>query len=298
MSFLGQLSALINTRQKMLRGRRYALKRVVSNRLDTEDSREEWTDAAFAAALAAKPGSFIDVGTNLGQTLLRLLSIDPDRDYVGFEPQLNCVFFVEQFIQQNRLAGKSVVPIGLSNRTGIAQLLRRSEYSDATASIIDGFRPAAFYTGKQPIYVARGDDVLAELGISDISIIKIDVEGAELEVIDGLRQTIGKHTPFIFFEVLNNFLAVTGERTDDTVTAFREQRLRSMETMLRGLGYAVFGVLPGNLVREVAAIKPGTTGDLSGVNFLAMHADLRGAFQAKFADVTQPASAMQRQEGN
>lgn len=61
------------------------------------------------------------------------------------------------------------------------------------------------------IYAARGDDVICRLKISSMALIKIDVEGAEFEVLHGLKVSIKKYRPFIIFEVLNNYLVITNE---------------------------------------------------------------------------------------
>jgi len=48
--------------------------------------------------------------------------------------------------------------------------------------------------------VVRGDSYIIELGIKDIDFIKIDVEGFELEVLQGLRKTIERYRPILTFE--------------------------------------------------------------------------------------------------
>ena len=49
--------------------------------------------------------------------------------------------------------------------------------------------------------------------MESVCCIKVDVEGAELEVFEGFLNTIEKTKPFLIFEVLNHFLAVTGQET-------------------------------------------------------------------------------------
>jgi hypothetical protein len=45
------------------------------------------------------------------------------------------------------------------------------------------------------------DDCINKLGLKRISLIKIDVEGAEVQVIDGLRKTLKIHRPKLIVEV-------------------------------------------------------------------------------------------------
>lgn len=261
---------------------RYYNKGFYFNRMSLDDWYETWLDAAYRAALEAKEGAFIDVGVNTGQTLIKILSLDMHRQYLGFEPQLDCCFYVDQFIRQNNLDTHTLLPIGLSNQTGVIPLLKRKSDSDATASTIEGFRPDEFYTTRQSICVSKGDDIIPTVGLQQISTIKIDVEGAELEVIEGLQQTLRKNRPFVFFEVLNHFLAVTGQRIAPEIIEFRESRNRRLETILRDIGYGIFNILPENRIIEISHIQPKVSSNLDITDYVAMHEDYRNAFLDKW----------------
>ena len=61
--------------------------------------------------LLQRPGVFVDVGANLGQTLGKVLHADRARAYIGFEPQLAACHFVDRFIRDNDLRNAKVLPI-------------------------------------------------------------------------------------------------------------------------------------------------------------------------------------------
>ena len=66
---------------------------------------------------------------------------------------------------------------------------KRDEAASAwpVASLIRGFGPCSFYGSRSKYTVAlSGDEVIAAMGIDAISLIKIDVDGGELEVIKRL----------------------------------------------------------------------------------------------------------------
>src|SRR3954468_12370548 len=156
--------------------------------------------------LSGQKGAFIDVGANVGQTLIKVLAIDPSRTYLGFEPQLESCFYVERFLQANSLANAHILPIALSNADGMVPLFW-DQPNDTTASI---FPSHAYAPGQRRPHMnwipARvGDDLLREMGIEDVAAIKIDVEGYELEVLSGLLQTIRQKRPAVIFEVLSNY---------------------------------------------------------------------------------------------
>ncbi len=253
-----------------------------ANRFACLDLHEEWLDAQYAAALEAKAGAFVDVGANTGQTLTKILGLDRTRDYVGFEPQLDCCLFIDQFIKGNNLSTHRLLPIGLSDHAGVVKLFKRRQDADSAASMVEGFRPNHFYHAAQYIAVARGDDILPQVDVSSVSTIKVDVEGGELEVLAGLQETMRAHSPFVFFEVLNHFLIMTGEPLDPAMIEFRDERNRRLERILRDLGYAIFNILPGRQMAEIREIRPKVSTDLTITDYVAVHENWRAAFFEHF----------------
>lgn len=269
-------------RGKKIGDGQYHAKGFFFNRMTLHNKHEVWLDDAYSAALNSKEGAFIDVGANTGQTLVKILSIDTKREYVGFEPQIECSFFINQFIKENNMHTHRILPLGLSNKSGVLQLLKRSGGSDTSASTTEGFRPADFYTAKQPVFVAKGDDVISELNLKQISAIKIDVEGGELEVVEGMRQVLRDNIPFVFFEVLNHFMVVTGQKLDEQTISFREARNEKLEEILRDLGYTIFNILPDKTIIEISKIQPKVSSDLKITDYVAVHHEYINAFLEHF----------------
>jgi len=276
------LQALNSGIKVTIGGEQYQAKVFYKNNFTLVDQHELWLDAAYKAALRTKKGTFIDVGANTGQTLIKILSIDQYREYAGFEPQLDCCFYIDQFIKQNNLTTHTLLPIGLSNQAGVLQLLKRKDGADCAASTIKGFRPDDFYTSEQSIYVVKGDDIIPAINLQQISTIKIDVEGGELEVIEGLKKTLSEYSPFVFFEVLNHFLVITGHEIDSAMIEFRESRNRKMEHILRGMNYRIFNILPDDRLIEISEIKPKVSSDLRITDYVAVHDDNIDAFINNF----------------
>lgn len=231
---------------------------------------EPWLDAVYQTVFQCREGAFIDVGANIGQTMFKILSLDSARQYIGFEPQVSCCCRIQQFLKEHHISNYAILPVGLANKNGTVKLYLRRDTYDSTVSMVKHFRPESFYTSRRYAYVRKGDEVISELQVTSVSAIKIDVEGAELEVIEGLLDTIGAKMPFIIFEVLNHFLAVTGDKLDDQYIRFRESRIERMEDILRQLDYVIFNVLPGNRLKKVSKIIPPVSADLSVTNYLAV----------------------------
>jgi FkbM family methyltransferase len=151
--------------------------------------------------LPDREGVFIDVGVNLGQTLLKVKAICETQAYVGFEPNPACNAYVYELIQLNHLTSCVLMPVGLDEQTKIVTLFIDNPTS-AIASTIDGFRPNSFYNATQHVAVFNGDEIMSQQDIEKVSVIKIDVEGGELEVLQGLRQSIIESNPVILMEIL------------------------------------------------------------------------------------------------
>ena len=260
------------TTQIQIGSRTYQYKPAFINRFPTEDRHEPWLDRAYASALATRKGVFLDVGANRGQTLVTLLALDPDRPWVGFEPQLDCCAFLQDFIRRNRLASHQVIPLALSDTEGTTSLLKRFAQADGTASTVKGFRPDDFYRFRQTVLSVRGDEVLDKLDTGSIAILKVDVEGGELEVCQGFQRMLGRDRPIVFFEVLNHFLMVTKQTLDNPTIAFREQRQSKLEALLRTLDYRIYNVKPNGRVSPVERITPGSQSTLEDTAYVAVQA--------------------------
>ena len=235
----------------------------------TNDSVDATLSSAYKAILGCREGTFVDVGANTGQTLQTILAIDKARPYVGFDPQVACCFLLQTFIEDNNLRSHAIIPVGLSDKNQLARLYSQGGRYDQTASIVKGFRPESFYRSHRWVSVRKGDEVMAELQLSSLSAIKIDVEGAELEVIEGLLGTIREKKPFLVFEVLNDFLVATGEKLDHETALFRANRVQRLEGILREANYEIYNARPEGLVK-VQEIKPPVSADLSVTNYVAV----------------------------
>lgn len=218
----------------------------------SEQQYEVGMDDIFRRCLQRKSGAFVDVGANIGQTLVKVIQIDRDREYIGFEPQLSGAFLIDQFLAQNKMPHHFILPIGLSDRRSIEKLGINSS-NDAAASFVSEYRPDGFYSAYIAIATMPGDDVLSALRLR-AAVIKIDVEGAELEVIRGLSRTITKDRPFLLFEVLPHFLFRTRTELDDRTKAARDRRHSEIERTMKDHGYVLKRILPDR-IEDVESIQ-------------------------------------------
>ena len=161
---------------------------------------EPWMSVVIRHLFDRKKGAFVDVGVNLGQTLLKVAAIDSAREYVGFEPNPACVDYAWKLIEKNDLP-YTVIPAGISADTTLLNLeMFREDDTDPSASVVPNFR--ANVVSRRPVLVLNPRDLPEGTMPDEIAVVKIDVEGGELFVIEGLLSILERRRPFLVVEVL------------------------------------------------------------------------------------------------
>lgn len=158
--------------------------------------RPHWKTQLIGRFLERRVGLFVDVGANIGQTLLDYLACSSRHGYLGFEPSPEAASNVARIIEANGLDDCEIVPVALSNEPGLTPLFQ-SGASDTCATMVEGFRPRAPVSART-IATLRFDD----LEVGPIALIKIDVEGAELAVMQGMRNSLKNSGVPVLCEIL------------------------------------------------------------------------------------------------
>jgi FkbM family methyltransferase len=143
---------------------------------------------------------FWDVGANVGlySTLFGLKY--PNSKIVAFEPNLGIHQLLNQNFYLNGLINYRIVEYALSNRLGTGDLLTQESRAGAGKLDLD----SSNNKGNGIFLVTTGDEFLRLHPELIPNLIKIDVEGHEPEVIDGMLGIIQKYKPVITVEVFLN----------------------------------------------------------------------------------------------
>lgn len=164
---------------------------------------ETWMpDLLSALCENKKSPTLLDVGVNVGQTLLSFKASFPQGVYRGFEPVPASVFWVQNLIKKNSITDSVVIPAGLLDVAGIVKIyvtLNNPTGSGSTMSL--GIKSLKKKTANYAA-VYRLDDLYEKLEIGGVDVIKIDVEGSESLVLSGAAETIQKFSPPIIIEIL------------------------------------------------------------------------------------------------
>jgi FkbM family methyltransferase len=138
---------------------------------------------------------FIDVGANIGRYSLYLAKKFPTMLVIALEPDPEAYLALIKGIQANGLSNVIALNLAAYNSNGYVTLFRKR--SSTLSSIVN--QTDAFEVLK--VRAMRMDDLVKKLNINNIDIVKIDVEGAELYVLQGLEESIKKFKPKIIIEV-------------------------------------------------------------------------------------------------
>jgi FkbM family methyltransferase len=242
-------------------------------------------------------GAFIDVGANIGQTLLKVVTMDSDRDYLGFEVSTFCNHYLDELITLNGLSRCTVVPIGLSDKLRSVEFLSASP-SDTLATTVEAFwTEKARRTNRRRVLLEAGDSVLPLLLEGDIALVKIDVEGGELEVIRGLVNTLHKHRPLIITELLPYSCDVNDPSpSTPMILENRKRRLNQISDLFREIDYVPFRMLATRRLEQTFEFDMPTY-DEKLTNYLLLPAErisefgfLDGAVTGDFGKASAPAA--------
>lgn len=226
--------------------------------------------------LRERPGAVIDVGANIGRFLLYIVSVDRQAQYVGCEPNLDCCYYIEDLIRANDLRQHSILPLGFSDKSATMELMLNDDF-DVCATVVTEFYAQNRLRNRKLIYLETGDNVLSDLGLDSISLIKIDVEGGELDALRGLTRTIDTFRPMLIVEVAPYAHLETTDPAADAanpdrrrVAAFRKKRIGELEGFLRDARYGYFKINDGNRLQALDSLDPGTSTDLNEMDYLCV----------------------------
>lgn len=179
---------------------------------------------AITANLA--PGdAFFDIGANIGFfCLIAARRVGPRGQVYAFEPVPRNA---EAVAESARLSGFDTIRVfaeAAGATTGRGQLLL-ADHIGGAALASAGAPPDM--NGRLEVGIVAIDDAIARRDLRPPSLVKIDVEGAEIDVLGGMTQTLRRHRPKVIYEV------------DDATREGLDRKARRIAEFLTAAGYAL-----------------------------------------------------------
>src|SRR5215813_4683130 len=188
-----------------------------------------WEPAVTATiSELARPGIVaLDVGADIGYYTLQLSRlVGPTGQVVAFEPIPKARERLEHNIIANGRSNVVVSELALGNQEG-------------TVYLEDPFKKSRLNLNKTTagdedikVTIRRMDDLVGEMNLPSVDLVKIDVEGAEHEVLRGMEQTLGRFHPVLIVVVHHHFLPQFASTAE------------LLFEWLRGLSYEINSVEP------------------------------------------------------
>ncbi len=186
--------------------------------------------AMFVALYGDEDRCVLDVGANIGTHALVWAQALPGTPVFALEPTPATREALRRNVERNGKAEQiRILPYAASNVDGEAEFFLTAD--DAYNSMIDSGRKQRLEVIKVP---ARRLDALAGEAFENrrVGLLKIDVEGAEPEVLEGARTLLQRDRPILFLEIWG---AGKGRDPDAIVASVRALGYRSYVYTDRGL---------------------------------------------------------------
>lgn len=134
----------------------------------------------------------VDIGCNHGVVLADIVELAPAGVHYAFEP---IPVLADELTR--RFPNVNIRQIALSDQAGTAEYTHVID-ADGLSGLRDRGLGETHSVGRIEVEVGRLDDVLPQDYVP--TFIKIDVEGAELQVLQGSLRTLRRHKPALWFE--------------------------------------------------------------------------------------------------
>ena len=168
---------------------------------------------------------FYDIGANVGFfTVIAAKLIAPRGSVYAFEPVPENVARLWQNVKLNGFRNVTVIEKAVSHVTGQAELLITSHPGGAALSTTT--RPPDVKRAITVDVIAI-DDLVFQEKLVPPAVVKIDVEGAEIEVLQGMRRTLREFKPIVIYEI------------DDEKEESFKRKQHACDAFLCELGYQI-----------------------------------------------------------
>lgn len=165
----------------------------------------------------------IDVGANVGFYTVLMARALPDRRVLAIEPTPAALGRLKSNLERNGVSDRTVIFEGAAaaaaGRLPISVVDGREEYASLGALVHASVIGAANTT--LDIAATTLDALVAEHELAP-GFIKIDVEGAEMSVLQGAAETLRVHRPVVLAELTAPLLEAQGTSAEAVLGLFRE----------------------------------------------------------------------------
>lgn len=178
-------------------------------------------EMALIPKISRNPQVIIDVGANYGTYSFFLSKLYPESKIFAFEPSTRTFDIFRKIIKNFNL--KNVIPIkkGLGSKEERKEIVMPAHYT-ILAYISEKNTKRKSTDLIEDIKITTLDNFVKRNNLKNVDFIKCDVEGFELEVFRGAKNTIKKFKPVVFVEVEERHTNKYGINPNDVLKFFKK----------------------------------------------------------------------------
>lgn len=188
----------------------------------------ENNETKLVRKLCRNESVFFDIGANVGYYSLIAAKTNPNNRIYAFEPvsrtyeraaaniklnQLNNVFLHKKIISNH--SGVASINVGNENNWGMSSLVQHDQLSG----------------NSEQVESITLDNFVKEQKINRLDLVKIDVEGFEMNVLEGMNDTLNLFKPIILIEILDHNLEANGHKPSDIYNFLWEKGYHSYKIL-------------------------------------------------------------------
>jgi len=160
--------------------------------------------------LCEKANVIMDVGANTGVYALVAKTVNPNAKVYAFEP-VKRVY--DKLVYNNNLNKYDIIcdESALSNTDGIAKIYDTPSEHTYSVTVNKNLNTTGLPVFETKIKTSKLSTFIAEKKITQIDLMKIDVESHEPEVLEGMGHYIEQMKPTLLIEILNNEIGAKAE---------------------------------------------------------------------------------------
>lgn len=179
--------------------------------------------------------TIIDIGANLGYYTAIASCLAGERGLVmAFEPESNFFKLLSRNIRRNDLKNVVNFKLAIAEKNGLTNLYLSNE-NKGHNSLINSEE----LKNSVQVKTVTLDDFLASNKITKVDMIKMDIEGAEILALEGMKNTLIKHRPLLFLEFSPHSIMKINKNPMDFLLNLRE------------IGYSVFDINKTNQCLDI-----------------------------------------------
>jgi FkbM family methyltransferase len=159
---------------------------------------EPGLQTAFGLFVRPKMTVF-DIGANVGfYSVISARLVGPDGGVVAFEPLPDNVRMISHNAALNSFRQISVQELALGKESGHATFVVSA---DPNWGMLASVGAPGRVVGERKVRIARLDSLIREGTVARPDLMKIDVEGAETDVLEGAAETLATARPVLFIDL-------------------------------------------------------------------------------------------------